>query len=191
MPSLTGGRPLPKDTQSAPALLANAHVDAQAYARMYDQSVRNPEAFWGEHGQRLDWIKPFTQVKNTSFAHDNVDIRWFADGQLNVAANCVDRHLATRADQTAIIFEPDDPSEAAQHITYANLHKSVCKMANVLEGARRQERRPRHHLPADDPRGRLRHAGLRAHRRHPFHRLRRLLAGCPGRPRQRLGTRRW
>jgi acetyl-CoA synthetase len=124
---------VPKDTQSAPALLANAHVDAPAYARMYSESVRNPEAFWGEHGKRLDWIKPYTTVKNTSFAHDNVDIRWFEDGTLNVAANCIDRHLAKRGDQTAIIFEPDDPKEAAQHITYKQLHAEVGRFANVLK----------------------------------------------------------
>jgi acetyl-CoA synthetase len=124
---------VPKDTQSAPALLANAHVDASAYTRMYSESVRNPEAFWGEHGKRLDWIKPFTAVKNTSFTHDNVDIRWFEDGTLNVAANCIDRHLATRGDQTAIIFEPDDPREAAQHISYKQLHADVGRFANVLK----------------------------------------------------------
>jgi acetyl-CoA synthetase len=124
---------VPKDTQSAPALLANAHIDAPAYARMYAESVRDPEAFWGEHGKRLDWIKPYSKVKNTSFAHDNVDIRWFEDGTLNVAANCIDRHLAKRGDQTAIIFEPDDPKEAAQHITYNQLHAEVGRFANVLK----------------------------------------------------------
>jgi acetyl-CoA synthetase len=125
---------VPKDTQSAPALLANAHIDAPAYKRMYAESVRDPEAFWGEHGKRLDWIKPYTKVKNTSFAFgDNVDIRWFEDGTLNVAANCIDRHLATRGDQTAIIFEPDDPKEAAQHITYNQLHAEVGRFANVLK----------------------------------------------------------
>jgi acetyl-CoA synthetase len=124
---------VPKDTQSAPALLANAHVDASAYTRMYSESVRNPEAFWGEHAKRLDWIKPYSQVKNTSFAHDNVDIRWFEDGTLNVAANCIDRHLAKRGDQTAIIFEPDDPREAAQHISYKQLHADVGRFANVLK----------------------------------------------------------
>jgi acetyl-CoA synthetase len=124
---------VPKDTQSAPALLANAHIDAPAYARMYAESVRDPETFWGEHGKRLDWIKPYSKVKNTSFAHDNVDIRWFEDGTLNVAANCIDRHLAKRGDQTAIIFEPDDPKEAAQHITYNRLHAEVGRFANVLK----------------------------------------------------------
>ncbi|MCV6592152.1 MAG: AMP-binding protein, partial [Silicimonas sp.] len=110
------------------------HVDAQTYARMYAASVNDPDAFWGEHGQRIDWITPFTKVKNTSFAPGNIDIRWFEDGTLNVAANCIDRHLATRGDQTAIIWEPDDPTkEDAQHITYNDLSVSVGKMANVLK----------------------------------------------------------
>jgi acetyl-CoA synthetase len=176
---------VPKDTQSAPALLANAHVDAPAYARMYSESVRDPEAFWGEHGKRLDWIKPYSKVKNTSFAHDNVDIRWFEDGTLNVAANCIDRHLAKRGDQTAIIFEPDDPKEAAQHITYKQLHAEVGRFANVLKelGVGRGDRVVLY-LP-DDPRGRLRDAGLRADRRHPFGRLRRILARCACQPGQR------
>jgi acetyl-CoA synthetase len=109
---------------------------------MYAASVSDPEGFWGEHGKSLDWIKPYTKVKDTSFAHDDVHVRWFEDGTLNVAANCIDRHLATRGDQTAIIFEPDDPEEAAQHITYKQLHSSVCKMANVLEdlGVRKGDR---------------------------------------------------
>ena len=118
------------------------HVDAACYADMYAASVNDPEAFWGEAGKRLDWIKPYTSVKNTSFAPGNIDIRWFEDGTLNVAANCIDRHLDTRGDQTAIIFEPDDPNEAAQHITYKALHSSVCKMANILEtmGVRKGDR---------------------------------------------------
>ncbi|WP_224824465.1 acetate--CoA ligase [Cognatishimia sp. MH4019] len=119
-----------------------AHVDAAKYAEMYKASVEDPDTFWGEHGLRLDWIKPYTKVKNTTFEFGNVDIKWFEDGTLNVAANCVDRHLETRGDQTAIIFEPDDPSEDAQHITYKQLHKSVCKMANILEdlGVRKGDR---------------------------------------------------
>ena len=115
------------------SMTASAHVDAAKYDEMYAASVSNPEAFWAEHGKRLDWIKPFTKVKNTSFEPGNIDIKWFEDGTLNIAANCVDRHLATRADQTAIIFEPDDPSEPAQHITYSELHGHVGKMANVLK----------------------------------------------------------
>jgi acetyl-CoA synthetase len=109
---------------------------------MYARSVNEPEAFWAEQAQRLDWIKTPTQIKDVNYTFGEVDIKWFADGTLNVAANCVDRHLETRGDQTAIIFEPDDPNEAAQHITYKALHKSVCKMANVLEtlGVRKGDR---------------------------------------------------
>ena len=109
------------------------HVNADQYREMYAASVNDPDAFWAEHGKRVDWIKPFTKVKNTSFAPGNIDIRWFEDGTLNVSANCIDRHLETRGDQTAIIWEPDDPSDEAQHITYKDLHASVGKMANVLK----------------------------------------------------------
>jgi acetyl-CoA synthetase len=110
------------------------HIDAATYERMYAESIRDPEAFWGAHGRRLDWIKPYTKVKNTSFAYDDVSIKWFEDGTLNVAANCIDRHLAMRGDQTAIIWEPDEPGDEALHITYRELHAQVCKMANVLKG---------------------------------------------------------
>ncbi|MET4100973.1 acetyl-CoA synthetase [Roseovarius sp. MBR-78] len=109
------------------------HIDADAYARMYDDSIRDPEGFWREHGKRVDWIKPYTKVKNTSFAYDDVSIKWFEDGTLNVAANCIDRHLATRGDQTAIIWEPDEPTDEALHITYRELHAQTCRMANVLK----------------------------------------------------------
>ncbi|RFP85651.1 acetate--CoA ligase [Rhodobacteraceae bacterium 63075] len=114
-------------------MVSNAHVDAAKYDEMYAASVSDPEGFWREHGQRIDWITPFTKVKNTSYAPGNIDIRWFEDGTLNVAANCVDRHLATRGDKTAIIFEPDDPAEEARHITYRELHGHVNRMANVLK----------------------------------------------------------
>ncbi|WP_208349485.1 acetate--CoA ligase [Pseudaestuariivita rosea] len=121
---------------------ANAHVDAEKYAEMYEASVKDPEAFWGEHGKRLDWIKPYSTVKNTDFSFGDVAIKWFEDGTLNVAANCIDRHLKDRADQTAIIFEPDNPNEEAQHITYAELHRRVCRMGNILEemGVRKGDR---------------------------------------------------
>ncbi|WP_417728757.1 acetate--CoA ligase [Roseovarius sp.] len=109
------------------------HIDSETYERMYAASISDPVAFWGEHGKRLDWIKPYTMVKNTSFAYDNVSIKWFEDGTLNVAANCIDRHLAARGDQTAIIWEPDDPTDTPQHITYKELHAQTCKMANVLK----------------------------------------------------------
>ncbi|MDU8943162.1 acetate--CoA ligase [Ovoidimarina sediminis] len=121
--------------KSSEKVLPTPHVDAEGYARMYAASVANPDAFWGEHAQRIDWIKPFSTVKNTSFVPGNIDIRWFEDGTLNVAANCIDRHLETRGDQTAIIWEPDDTSkDAVQHITYRDLHASVSRMANVLKG---------------------------------------------------------
>ncbi|MEC8666200.1 MAG: acetate--CoA ligase [Pseudomonadota bacterium] len=115
-------------------MVSNAHVDAAKYAEMYKASVSDPDTFWGDEARkRLDWTKPFTKVKNTDFTLGQVSIKWFEDGELNVAANCIDRHLATRGDQTAIIFEPDDPKDPAQHITYAQLHDNVCRMANVFK----------------------------------------------------------
>ncbi|MFW8634236.1 acetate--CoA ligase [Cribrihabitans pelagius] len=114
--------------------VARAHVNAARYDEMYAASIQDPEGFWREQGHRLDWIKPFTQVKDVDFSLGNVSINWFADGTLNVAANCIDRHLETRGDQTAIIWEPDDPQDAAQHITYKTLHENTCRMANVLKG---------------------------------------------------------
>ena len=116
------------------ALYPKPHVGPNDYARMYEASLNDPEGFWAKHGKRIDWMKPFTRVKNTSFAPGNIDIRWFEDGTLNVSANCIDRHLDTRGDQTAIIWEPDDPSkDETLHISYRDLHKSVGKMANVLK----------------------------------------------------------
>ncbi|CAO3351455.1 acetate--CoA ligase [Azospirillum palustre] len=114
-----------------PEIAAAAHVNAEAYARMYEQSVKDPEAFWGEQGKRLDWIQPYSKVKDVNF-NDDVHIRWFYDGTLNVSANCIDRHLATRGDQTAILFEGDDPG-VSKAITYKELHEKVCRLANVLK----------------------------------------------------------
>ena len=108
------------------------HVDAAKYQEMYAASVADPEAFWAEQGKRIDWIKPYSQVKDVSFAPGDIHIKWYHDGTLNVSANCIDRHLETRGDQTAIIWEPDDPEEPAQHISYRELHANTCKMANVL-----------------------------------------------------------
>jgi acetyl-CoA synthetase len=118
--------------QPSPETVARAHVDAAAYEKMYAASVADPEAFWGEHGKRIDWIEPYARVKNASFAYPDVSIKWFEDGKLNVAANCIDRHLATRGDQVAIIWESDDP-EVSEKITYAELHRQVSKFANVLK----------------------------------------------------------
>src|SRR3712207_2759401 len=84
---------------------ARAHIDAATYADMYRRSVEDPEGFWREQAQRVDWMKPFSRVKNTSFAYPDVSIRWFEDGALNVSANCIDRHLKDRADQVAILWE--------------------------------------------------------------------------------------
>ena len=114
-------------------IVEHAHIDRDKYDEMYARSVEDPEAFWGEHGKRVDWITPYTKVKNTSFAPGNIDIRWFEDGELNVAANCIDRHLSERGTQTAIIWEPDDPDAEAQHITYQQLASHVGKFANVLK----------------------------------------------------------
>src|SRR5919199_1450236 len=108
-----------------------AFVDDAKYKAMYAQSVENPEAFWGEQGKRIDWFKPYTKVKNTSYDPHNVSIKWFEDGLTNVAYNCIDRHLKARGDQVAIIWEGDDPSESRQ-ITYRELHREVCRWANVL-----------------------------------------------------------
>ncbi|MCA8878410.1 MAG: acetate--CoA ligase [Rhodobacteraceae bacterium] len=122
--------------------VANAHVDAAKYDELYAASIADPEAFWGEQGKILEWIKPYTKVKSTDFTMGSVSVKWFEDGTLNVCHNCVDRHLATRGDQTAIIFEPDDPNEPAKHITYKTLHHEVGKMAAVLEklGVRKGDR---------------------------------------------------
>ena len=123
-------------------MASKAHVNADRYNEMYAESIEDPEGFWRREGRRIDWIKPFTQVKDVDFSLGNLKINWYADGTLNVAANCIDRHLATRGDQTAIIFEPDDPNDPAKHITYKQLHSAVCKMANVLEelGVRKGDR---------------------------------------------------
>ncbi len=109
-----------------------AHIDRATYDRMYRQSVDDPEGFWAEQAHRIDWVRPFTKVKNTSFAYDNVSIRWFEDGTLNVSANCVDRHLAKRGDQIAIIWEGDDPKDH-RTITYRELSRQVNTFANVLK----------------------------------------------------------
>jgi acetyl-CoA synthetase len=109
-----------------------AFVDREKYESLYAASIRDPEAFWREHAQRVDWIEPFTQIKDVSFDAKDLHVRWFWDGQLNASANCLDRHLATRAEQAAIIWESDDPHEASRTITYRELHASVSKLANAL-----------------------------------------------------------
>src|SRR5918994_7164528 len=106
-------------------------IDEKRYQEMYEQSIRDPEGFWREQAQRITWMKPYSKVREGSFTGD-VRIKWFSDGTLNASYNCLDRHLATRADQTAIIWE-DDSGEVTKHITYAQLHEQVCRLANVLK----------------------------------------------------------
>jgi acetyl-CoA synthetase len=124
-----------------PAWAARAHIDAAAYDAAVAEVAANPEGYWRKLAQRLDWITPFTTVKDVSFARDDFHIRWFADGALNLAANCLDRHLATRGDQTAILFEGDEPTDSAAY-TYRQVHEEVCRFANVLkaQGVKRGDR---------------------------------------------------
>ncbi len=104
--------------------------------------MKNPDKFWAKQAKRIDWIKPFSIVKNCSFAYPDVFIKWYEDGTLNVSANCIDRHLKKRGKQTAIIWEPDDPNAEAKHISYRELHENVCRLANVLKahGVKRGDR---------------------------------------------------
>eukprot|EP00435_Cladocopium_sp_Y103_P078027 s1_g1766.t1 len=109
-----------------------AHVDAAGYQKMYEASIADPDTFWGEQGKRIDWIKPYSRVKNTSYDKDSLSIKWFEDGTLNASVNCIDRHLADKADQVAIIWEGDEPTDDKK-VTYRELHAEVCKFANVLK----------------------------------------------------------
>jgi acetyl-CoA synthetase len=116
-----------------PAIAERAWIDATRYEALYRASIEDNEGFWRKQAERLDWIKPFKQVKDTSFDAKDLHVRWFADGQLNVAANCLDRHLTKRADQTAILWEPDDPRDDVRTISYRELHETVCRFANALK----------------------------------------------------------
>ena len=125
----------------AAAFAASSHADKATYEAMYAASIADPDAFWAAQGKRLDWMTPYTKVKDTTFEHSGVSVKWYEDGVLNVSANCIDRHLATRGTQTAIIWEGDNPEDSA-HITYAQLHTEVCKLANVYKslGVRKGDR---------------------------------------------------
>jgi len=118
-----------------------AFVGASDYALRYGESVQDPDGFWGKEASRLDWVKPFTKISDVSWKPDDLHIRWFEDGTLNVAANCIDRHLAKRGSQTAIIWEGDDPKDS-KRISYRQLHEEVCRFANVLKarGVRKGDR---------------------------------------------------
>ena len=120
--------PIPAKTAAA------AYINSRAaYDEMYHRSIEDAEGFWADMGQRIDWFKPYTRAKNTSWAPDNLSIRWYEDGTTNAAYNALDRHLEARGDQTALIFEPDDPAEEARHISYRQLHEQVSRLGNVLK----------------------------------------------------------
>ena len=110
----------------------NAHINKFSYDEMYAASLEDPESFWAQQGERLDWITPFKKVKNTTFEHASVSIKWYEDGELNVSTNCIDRHLESRGDQTAIIWEGDNPNDS-KSISYNELHLEVCKLANIFK----------------------------------------------------------
>jgi len=122
-------------------LAKSAHIDANGYAALYAESIANPDKFWAEQGKRINWIKPYSQISDVSYDAKDLHIKWYADGTLNAAANCLDRHLATRGEQTAIIWEGDEPDQH-RHISYRELHEDVCKFANVLKanGAKKGDR---------------------------------------------------
>ena len=109
-----------------------AFIDDAKYEAMYARSLKDPDGFWAEQAKRIDWIKPFKKIKNTSFDPHNISIKWFEDGTLNVSYNCIDRHLAKRGEQTAIIWEGDEPKDDKK-LTYKQLHAEVCRFANVLK----------------------------------------------------------
>jgi acetyl-CoA synthetase len=141
-----------------------AFVDDAKYKEMYQRSLADPNGFWAEQAKRLHWYRAPTRIKNTSFDPHNVSIKWFEDGTLNAAYNCIDRHLADRADQVAILWEGDDPKDSKK-ITYRELHDNVCRMANVLRN-RNVEKGDR----------------VTIYRRHSFRGVRRFLAGLACRP---------
>jgi acetyl-CoA synthetase len=127
--------------EPAAATIDRALIADSEYQTMYAESLADNDAFWAKHGKRIDWIKPYTEISDVSYDAADLHIRWFSDGTLNAAANCLDRHLEERGDQTAIIWEGDDPADS-RHITYAELHAEVCRFANVLkaEGAKKGDR---------------------------------------------------
>ena len=114
-----------------PAATGNTQINNDQYLAMYQQSITDPESFWREQGQCIHWFRPYSRVKNTSFTSP-VNINWFYDGTTNAASNCLDRHLASRGDQTAIIWEPDVAGQS-EKVTYSALHERVCRFANALK----------------------------------------------------------
>ena len=113
-------------------IVKNSHVDSLKYEKMYKESITNPDKFWGIHGKRIDWIKPYTKISNVSYNKEDLHINWYEDGTLNASANCLDRHLKSKGENTAIIWEGDEPNQS-KHITYNALYEEVCKFSNVLK----------------------------------------------------------
>ena len=113
-------------------IVKNSHVDSLKYEKMYKESITNPDKFWGIHGKRIDWIKPYTKISNVSYNKEDLHINWYEDGTLNASANCLDRHLKSKGENTAIIWEGDEPNQS-KHITYNELYEDVCKFSNVLK----------------------------------------------------------
>ena len=113
-------------------IVKNSHVDSLKYEKMYKESITNPDKFWGIHGKRIDWIKPYTKISNVSYNKEDLHINWYEDGTLNASANCLDRHLKSKGENTAIIWEGDEPNQS-KHITYNALYEDVCKFSNVLK----------------------------------------------------------
>ena len=122
-------------------IIKNSHANKAEYERMYEESITSPEKFWEKHGKRIDWMKPYTKIRDVSYNKEDLHIRWYEDGALNASYNCLDRHLETRGNNTAIIWEGDDPNES-KHISYNELHEQVCKFSNVLlnAGAKKGDR---------------------------------------------------
>src|SRR5690606_10127583 len=118
--------PVPED------FAASAGIRHDDYERLYAESIRDPDAFWAKAAERLDWDRKPTKIRDVSYDLADFHIRWYADGELNASVNCLDRHLATRGDKTALIFEPDDPDAPAEHVTYRDLHARVCRLGNAL-----------------------------------------------------------
>ena len=121
-----------KGYQPSKNFVKDALVNHEEYTEIYSQSIKNTEKFWGEQAKNLRWIKKFQKIKNVSYTYPKVSIKWFEDGILNVSENCIDRHLEDKGEKVAILWESDDPS-ISKSITYNELHKNVCKLANVLK----------------------------------------------------------
>ena len=170
--------------------LGRAYVKDTDYRAMYERSIKDPNGFWANEAKRIYWYKAPTKIKNTSFDPHNVSIKWYEDGVTNVAYNCIDRHLEKRGDQVAIIWEGDDPEGQQEHHLPGAARRGLPLRQHPAQ-PQRQQGRPRHHLPADDPGGRLRDAGLRAHRRDPLGGVRRLLARLARRPHRGLRLAKW